>query len=404
VESIEICHLFRGEKTTLSMKTLLVIVPDRISDILTKGEYPPRYYNPGDFFDEVHLLLTGNDQPNPALLQPTVGEARLHLHNITPPPFVQTLGWQSYLLKPWVKSGIELAQLIKPDVIRVHGNYFNGYLGVQIKKQLGIPLVVSLHTDADEGHRKANPWWPKWKSRFVFERRLVVFEIPTLRNADWVLPVYDAAGKYAVRHGAKNIRVSYNMLNWGALRKKEDYRLHTPPRIICVNRQFREKNPEEIIRAVARLDAELTLIGDGPYHEHLQSVVRECGIQDRVIFRKNVPNDDLCSMLPDYDIFAAHVGVSGIAKTIMEAILTGLPVVTNYPPDQPVSELKGDWLRLVENTPDGYYGALHQLLTDASERERLGQRAYAHAQERYNAKQMEQNFVNIYQGLLAEHG
>ena len=30
----------------------MVIIPDRISDILVKGEYQPNYYNPGELFDE----------------------------------------------------------------------------------------------------------------------------------------------------------------------------------------------------------------------------------------------------------------------------------------------------------------------------------------------------------------
>jgi hypothetical protein len=64
------------------MTTLLVIVPDRISEILTKGEYPPRYYNPGELFDEVHILMTNDDTPDIFTLKRTVGRARLFIHNL----------------------------------------------------------------------------------------------------------------------------------------------------------------------------------------------------------------------------------------------------------------------------------------------------------------------------------
>ena len=64
------------------MATLLVIVPDRISAIVEKGEYQPRYYNPGNLFDEVHILMTNDDRVDPADVQRTVGDARLYLHNL----------------------------------------------------------------------------------------------------------------------------------------------------------------------------------------------------------------------------------------------------------------------------------------------------------------------------------
>ena len=62
------------------MSKLLVLIPDRLSDILAKGEIQPRYYNPGEVFDEVHILSTTVDNPDRDLLQRMVGRARLHLH------------------------------------------------------------------------------------------------------------------------------------------------------------------------------------------------------------------------------------------------------------------------------------------------------------------------------------
>ena len=41
---------------------LLVILNYPFSDILKKGEYPQGYYNPGDVFDEIHILITVQDE------------------------------------------------------------------------------------------------------------------------------------------------------------------------------------------------------------------------------------------------------------------------------------------------------------------------------------------------------
>ena len=44
------------------MSRLLVIVPDRLSSILDKGEIQPDYYNPGRVFDEVDILMTNDEE------------------------------------------------------------------------------------------------------------------------------------------------------------------------------------------------------------------------------------------------------------------------------------------------------------------------------------------------------
>jgi len=66
-------------------KKLLVIIPDRLSALIEKGEVVTRYYNPGNLFDEVHIMMTNDDKPDPKLVQPMIGKAKLFLHNISPP-------------------------------------------------------------------------------------------------------------------------------------------------------------------------------------------------------------------------------------------------------------------------------------------------------------------------------
>lgn len=43
-------------------ETLLVIISDRLSHIIKKGELIDRYYNPGDLFKHVHILMTNSDR------------------------------------------------------------------------------------------------------------------------------------------------------------------------------------------------------------------------------------------------------------------------------------------------------------------------------------------------------
>ena len=381
-------------------KKLLVCIGDRLSALVAKGEVTDRYYNPGDLFDEVHILMTNDDQPDPAAVQKMVGQARLYLHNLPGPSFQRTLGWQPVFMQGWIEQGVALARQIGPLLMRAHGNGPNGYLAAQIKRQLGIPLVVSLHNHPDEGKRRRTAWWPTWRQRLLLERHKV-FERETLRRADCVIGVYEPIREYAVRYGAQRVEVIYNVINPTHLRRKTDYELHSPVRIISVGNQMPGKIPDNVIRAVAQTSAELTLVGRGEYHEYLRSVARERGIEERVvIFRPSVPNDQLCEMLPDYDIFATHTDYLGIPKAVMEPLLTGLPVVLNQREGKLVPELQGDWVLLVDNTPEGYLGALNRLLTDHALREALGQRGYAYAQEHFAPQKMEQQVIDLYRELV----
>jgi len=382
-------------------KTLLVIIPDLLSALVAKGEITSRYYNPGDLFDEVHLLMTNSDRPDPAAVQKTVGRARLHLHNLPLPSYPGTLGWRPIFLRGWLQTGIRLAREISPALIRTHGCFQNGFLAAQIKKHLGLPLVVSLHTYPDVDLQDRIPLWTRLKRRLTFEV-MRKFETETLQTADWVLPVYESIRKYAERLGANHIEVCYNVINPDNLLKKGYYSLNRPPRIVSVSRQIPGKNQSNLIRALVRLpEARLTLVGDGPYHQHLQQEAIAAGVSARTDFLQAVPNDQLCRMLPEFDIFATHTEYWELSKAVLEALLTGLPVVLNRRRGEPVPELQGDFLLLAENTPEDYSQALQKLLTDHEFREQLGRKAYAHAQEHWAPAKTEAKFVEIYRQLTS---
>lgn len=381
------------------MPSLMVIIPDRLSEIVAKGEIAARYYNPGNLFDEVHILMTNDDRVDPGAVRKTVGDARLHFHNLPAgrEVFFRSLGWRPWLLKGWAEPAVTLAREIRPSLIRCHGNDLNTYVASRIKKVLGIPYVVSLHINPDEDMKRRSIGW---RQRILTISRETIEKIG-LRQADIVLPVYEPILPYIKRLGARNYEVVYNVLNQIFLKKKDDYRLHEPVRLLSVGRQFKEKNPENLIRAMKALPGtHLTLVGDGPYHDYLRGVVRECGVEDRVTFHRSLPNDELCAQLPDYDIFAVHTEYWEISKAILEALLTGLPVIINRRVGQPVPELQGNFVMMVDNTVGGYHGALKKLIEDNRYREELGRLAYAHAQAHWAPDKMEARVVEIYRKYM----
>ncbi len=222
------------------------------------------------------------------------------------------------------------------------------------------------------------------------------------------MPVYKPILPYLKRLGVAQVDVCYNVLNRDFLRRKTDYALSSPPHVIYVGRLFAEKDPSNIVRAIASLEGvRYTIVGDGPHLKVVSSLISELGVEDRVKLLPAVPNDELCLLLADADIFAIHTEYWEISKSILEALLTGLPVIVNKRIGEPVPEfldaVDGEpFLSLVENTVEAYRGALSHLLEDHTARKALGERAFAHANANWSPAKTEAKFAGIYRDILAK--
>jgi glycosyltransferase involved in cell wall biosynthesis len=385
---------------------LLVMIPDDISAILAKGEYQPLYYNPGELADEVHILTTAPCRPDMAALQRTAGRADLFLHifpadySLPSKHFPFLTPWR---LRRWAKPGIALARTIQPDLIRCHGADWNVYLAAQIKAEMGVPYCVSLHInpDVNPNRRYLSPTSSKERRHNAFYEYL---EGTGLRAADQALPVYKPVLPYLARLGVQeeNTQVCYNVLNTLHLEQKNDYSAHMPFRLICVGRLFDLKNPENIIRALVRIpDAALTIVGDGSARPELEALTTDLGLAGRIRFVPAIHNDELCRLLPEQDAFVVHTEHLELNKSVLEALLTGLPVIINRRMGDPVPEFEeGDFVRLVDNTPESYQTAITELIDSQSTRESLGRCAYAHARARWDPAITEAAYVAVYKELL----
>jgi len=373
---------------------LLVIIPDRLSELVAKGEIIERYYNPGNLFQEVHLIMTSDDQVDYDKVKIMVGDARLYLYNLPIPCFKRTLGWQPILMSNWIRSGVQLARDINPVLVRSYNNFIEGYLAKLIKDDIGVPYVISLHGVWDRDCLITR----KDKVLRFFKKK---FEKISLKHSDAVICVYKPIMRYAKEYGARNVRLVYNAVS-NNVEVRSHYRLDGRPKLITINRQLKEKNPENIIRAIQDLDCTYLVVGDGEYHEHLIDVARNCGCLDKVEFVKAMPNKELCTKLKDFDIMVSHCDYWGMSKTVIEASLAGLPIIINRHPVEAIPEYDGDWLIQCDNTPDGYRQALQQLLASDSLRFTYGKNAREHALRNFHPDVMENSVVQIYKKAIGQ--
>lgn len=102
-------------------------------------------------------------------------------------------------------------------------------------------------------------------------------------------------------------------------------------RIVTVGRLTKQKNHTLLIRAFSNVSLEfpniiLEIYGDGPDLEELQSLTRDLGISERVLFKGNV--SDVFEKIKSAKLFAFSSDYEGLPNALVEALSMGMPCIS----------------------------------------------------------------------------
>jgi glycosyltransferase involved in cell wall biosynthesis len=256
-------------------------------------------------------------------------------------------------------------------------------------------MVVSLHIVPDKDFQ------PRTLLGKINANALRRVERPALRSADHFIAVYNPIVPYLQRNKVQEYSVIYNAVGYTAV-PKQSYDLHRPTRLLTVGNQLRDhKDPTHILEAACELrNVELKLIGTGNVHQQLMTLARELKCEARCEFIPALKNEQVLAEMQQADIYVFNQSMLGISKTVMEATLTGLPIIVNKRPGGARDELNADWLLQVEDTKDGYSRGIRELTENNTKRERLGHAAYDHAHKNWDPHDLEQKAARLYQRIL----
>lgn len=194
---------------------------------------------------------------------------------------------------------------------------------------------------------------------------------------------------------------------------------HPPPRcrkaelghILSVGRfDDRRKNVSLLFEAYAELrksqraQPRLVLVGEsGPRHEDW-SRAQQLGISDHVQFLHGVPRRKLAELYREASLFVLSSSEEGLGLVILEAMASGLPVVSTATEGAREAVVDGETGLL---TPVGDAKALGEamsrLLGAPSLRYEMGRLARIRAVRRYSIETAGQRFLTIYKELLGIH-
>ena len=182
--------------------------------------------------------------------------------------------------------------------------------------------------------------------------------------------------------------------------------------LITVSRLVEKKGVEYGIRAVAQLvarrrDVHYTIIGDGPLRASLEELIRHLGLTERVTLPGSRDHDAVRAALNRSHIALAPSVTSqdgdqeGIPVSLMEAMATGMPVVSTVHTGIPELVRDGVSGRLVpERDADALAWVLGDLIDHPESWPAMGRAARRQVVEHFDIATLNDRLVTLFQDLL----
>lgn len=150
--------------------------------------------------------------------------------------------------------------------------------------------------------------------------------------------------------------------------------------LISVGSLVRRKGFDVLLRAIAKLHSprslHLRIAGDGPERQSLLDLAASLGIAGQVTLVGGLPPDEIPRLLASADVFVMSSHAEGRPNAVIEAVASGLPVISSCLPgvEGLVNDGENGWLFEIGSESD-LVRVLGEVLADPQELLRRGRRA-----------------------------
>ncbi len=227
-------------------------------------------------------------------------------------------------------------------------------------------VVVSVPADKPEPGRTV-----EWETRM---------DAMVAESVDAIIVNAHAIGEALVTNRglpAEKVRVIHNALADVALPEVPE---RSGLRIGCVSRLDHMKGTPFLVEAFARIakrvpGAELMLVGDGPERDTIATLVRDLGLEDRVIMTGHYPGD-INDLVVTFDIYAFPSLWEGLPYALLEAMRAGRAIVATDVGGVSEAIIDGETGILVPpGSDDALETAITRLIDDEGLRDRFSRSA-----------------------------
>ena len=232
-------------------------------------------------------------------------------------------------------DALKIAKKLGPakiDWVTTQDPFETGLIGRAIARRLAARLQLQIHTDLLSPYFSKLSWLNWWRVilakwllpkadsvRVVSERiKNSLLQSGVIKPSDkiFVLPVFIDAAKYIQREPSFSLKNKYPQF------KKI---------ILMASRLTKEKNIALAMAVMGEIvlkyeQTGFLIVGEGPEKTHLAHLVSEKNLEDQVVWEPWT--NDLFSYFQTADLFLLTSYYEGYGRTLVEAALAGLPIVT----------------------------------------------------------------------------
>lgn len=290
---------------------------------------------------------------------------------------------------------------IKPDAVHMQSHLIMGRYLSKSAKQRGIRLLATNHIMPENLIRYSviiPKWLEKpmmklaWKDAGHILKRADFITTPTRRAANLLEESAGVTDVLAISCGIDASR--FNNSNPPS---------NKPPRVLFLGRLDYEKHIHNLLKAVAKLPAELgvqvEIVGNGGERENLKSLAAELGISGQVVFTGHISEEELPRAYERATVFAMPSIAELQSIATMEAMASGRPVVAANAMALPHLVHNGDNGYLFEpDDVDDFAEKLSLVLTaDQTELDRLSENSL-HLIQAHDIERTLKIFEDLYRG------
>ena len=183
-------------------------------------------------------------------------------------------------------------------------------------------------------------------------------------------------------------------------------------KVLSVCRLVEKKGIEYAIKAINLVkhrfsDINYLIVGDGPLKNNLQRLVMNLNLSDKVIFLGPKTSDEVQRLMQESHIFllpsvtSQSGDMEGIPVVLMEALATGLPVISTRHSGIPELIIDGESGFLVpEKNVEAIAEKLEYLIMHPEIWPEMGRKGRELVEQNFDIKKLNQNLINIYYSLL----
>ncbi len=308
-----------------------------------------------------------------------------------------------YLGKGWGFDGRTYHRLhrvlreYRPDIVHTHLHV----LRYALPSLLLLKHVSSLHTVHNLAEREIEPR-ARCIQRYALSHGIVPVAVSE-EVARSLKQLYGIQQCRVIPNGIPTDEYSRSQITRSEWRAKEGFR-DDQILFVCVARFAAQKNHALLLKAFAQgpasdPNAHLVLVGEGDLREQLEEQAKDLGLLGKVHFlglRSDIPD-----VLNAMDIFVLSSDWEGNPLSVMEAMASGLPVVSTAVGGVPdlLANGKEGFLQPPGDV-QGLAKSMAFLLNSAEARQSMGAAAARRTKENFDVSRMVQSYERLYEDLM----